>query len=231
MTAPADDCGVTGGCRACPLFAANVCGDPGSETESAAQPNWAALVDAYLTRELARLSPPARFEVDGAGTVTDRDAPPLVICQYGATPHPLDDECQRVTPATLDAPDRDPAEPDLSGCDYYRGKGTCSESPRCRAEPACITDAPPGGWPAQHEAATPDAGPVPVCVQTPSGVVPCGVAVLCRSPEEVTAARTGYRVVRYGGGTVRYIAPDAPDVDPAEPRPDGAGCCGGACGG
>lgn len=24
----AEDCGVTGGCRACPLFAANVCGDP-----------------------------------------------------------------------------------------------------------------------------------------------------------------------------------------------------------
>ncbi|GAA2843987.1 hypothetical protein Acy02nite_68660 [Actinoplanes cyaneus] len=28
MSSPADDCGVTGGCQACPLFAAKVCGDP-----------------------------------------------------------------------------------------------------------------------------------------------------------------------------------------------------------
>lgn len=28
MTTPADDCGVWGGCQACPLFSAKVCGDP-----------------------------------------------------------------------------------------------------------------------------------------------------------------------------------------------------------
>ncbi|MDG4801745.1 hypothetical protein [Micromonospora sp. WMMD980] len=27
------------------------------------------------------------------------------------------------------------------------------------------------------------------------------------------------------------VDPDAPDVDPNEPRPEGAGCCGGACAG
>ncbi|GAB1641791.1 hypothetical protein [Krasilnikovia sp. MM14-A1259] len=28
------DCGVSGGCQACPLFAANVCGDPGPEPDA-----------------------------------------------------------------------------------------------------------------------------------------------------------------------------------------------------
>lgn len=54
MTTPADDCGVSGGCRACPLFAANVCGDPVPGAPPAT--DWAALVDAYLAEKLAALA-------------------------------------------------------------------------------------------------------------------------------------------------------------------------------
>ncbi|TDC35711.1 hypothetical protein [Micromonospora sp. KC213] len=158
---PGDDCGVTGGCGACPLFAANVCGDPGPY--------------------------PPELELPGMWESADF----------------------------------------TGGLDEVRP-------------------------------------PAPVCVQTPSGVVPCGSSRLCRSREEVAAARTGYRVRNGRGETVRVIpdpaealardlatltgAPlidarpadpdaavwaylDAPDVDPAEPKPDGAGCCGGGCGG
>ncbi|MFG3715831.1 hypothetical protein [Micromonospora sp. NPDC047730] len=243
MTTPADDCGVTGGCRACPLFTANVCGDPAptlgdlmteyerpfaekcAERTAVQGPAWEAVLRAvelelpgmwesadFLGGAPDEVRPPARaarFEVDGAGVVTDRDDP----------------------------------------------------------------------WPGWDK---PNGDPVPVCVQTPSGVVPCGSARLCRSPEEVAATRAAFgsayllveptrpdlrtpdewsevtglvvldpdgwradgrpwsapltradflkRAMRSTLAKAPAVDPDAPDVDPAEPKPEGAGCCGGGCG-
>ena len=137
MTSPADDCGVTGGCQACPLFAANVCGDPAPE--QTIYDTVALAVDAVGDRA----PDPERF----------REAAEI-IREVAA----LDDSAQ--------------VEAHLDGLD-------CGQRP-------CGTCAP---------------APTPVCVQTPSGRVRCG------STELETA----------------------PDRDPAEPRPDGVGCCGGSC--
>ncbi|SCL32894.1 hypothetical protein GA0070616_4582 [Micromonospora nigra] len=180
MTTPADDCGVTGGCQACPLFAANVCGDPGPGlpdhaprlAEQAAQPrafrraepDWGALVDAYLTRELARLLYPARFSVAGDGTATDRHAPPALVCRNHGDPW----QC--------------PSAPLAYGC-----------------------------------------GPVPEGQQWPD---PCGVCAGRGCPD---CPANDLTAVAEAAGVL--VDPDAPDVDPAEPTPEGAGCCGGGCGG
>lgn len=39
--------------------------------------------------------------------------------------------------------------PDLSGCDYFRGKGSCSVG-GCWTEPRCQTDMPLDGWPSRR---------------------------------------------------------------------------------
>ncbi|RLK22666.1 hypothetical protein DER29_0505 [Micromonospora sp. M71_S20] len=132
MTTPADDCGVTGGCQACPLFAANVCGDPAPEPRAPVLCN-APMPPAGRVRcdkpaghngdrHLSRMfglgeaawgyvptaaENPARFEVDGAGVVTDRDA---------AEPAPARFEVDGAGVALdLDAPDVDPNEPRPEG--------------------------------------------------------------------------------------------------------------------
>lgn len=37
---------------------------------------------------------------------------------------------------------------DMSTCQYFQGKGTCTYG--CHEEPSCITDAPIGGWPSRR---------------------------------------------------------------------------------
>ncbi|OZV74744.1 hypothetical protein CA850_29645 [Micromonospora echinospora] len=168
---PADDCGVRGGCGACPLFAANVCGDPAPDplaagdyprgwtvdhvrplaeagdlcnlVPSPSAPRTGPLCgscDAGLPMGCA-CPPPARFEVNGAGVVTDRASTEWAFREYT---RPWAEEVAR----------------------------RAAEFGKAWAEVFAVAEA--------------------------AGVL---------------------------------VDPDAPDVDPAEPRPDGAGCCGGGCGG
>lgn len=140
MTSPADDCGVTGGCQACPLFTANVCGDP-APAEACDDAN--IRTGFHLPDGTFRSYPAAewraRFEVTPAGVVTDRGAPDWA--------------------ALVDA---------------YLAREL-------------------------------------------------GEALKRRHPEYADGIDA---LVALANGAAD---PDAPDVDPAEPKPEGAGCCGGAC--
>ncbi|MEV0267745.1 hypothetical protein AB0H43_03135 [Hamadaea sp. NPDC050747] len=140
MTTPGDECGVKGGCPACPLFVHNICGDP---------------------------APTVSIAIDGYDAVNDAELPGM-----------------------WEAADF------MGGLDVVR--------------------------------------PAQVCVQTRTGVVPCGHSALATSREAVAALRvsrmSGGRLLMVENDEAGAFHPDAPDVDPDEPLPIGGGCCGGACG-
>ncbi|MEU4568641.1 hypothetical protein [Micromonospora sp. NPDC023956] len=121
MSTPADDCGVTGGCHACPLFAANVCGDPAPEGG----------------------------------------------------------------PAVRRSPEEALADAAAFGSSYFLVEPDAPVEP----EQLALFEL-PGMWE--------------------------GADFLGGEPDEVRPP-------------AEPVDPDAPDVDPNEPRPEGAGCCGGAC--
>lgn len=53
-------------------------------------------------------------------------------------------------------------------------------------------------------------------------------AAVAAAPDEDTAPN-GRTLLPIAVPTVDAVHPDAPDLDPAEPKPEGGGCCGGGC--
>ncbi|MFD6638352.1 hypothetical protein ACFWDN_21325 [Micromonospora chalcea] len=192
LRSPADDCGVTGGCRACPLFAANVCGDPAPEpcaTLPTELPGMWEPAD-FLGGAPDEVRPPVTGRGDNGhgvrlvedpalnglnyGVLVGPAPEPLVTCQYDTAPHPMNDECTNVyaTAATT-------ARFEV-GAD---GVAVDREAEQLRQAADLLA------W-------------------------------LTRPADDLTALAEATGVL---------VDPDAPDVDPAEPKPEGVGCCGGKC--
>lgn len=75
MTTPADDCGVKGGCHACPLFAANVCGDPAPEPEGVFEAHLDGLDCGRRPCEQCSPAPVLSIAIDGYDAVNDAELP------------------------------------------------------------------------------------------------------------------------------------------------------------
>lgn len=113
---PSDDCGVTGGCGACPLFIANVCGDPTPEPNRC--PNCRASLDACNAGGCGQRQEPGwRFD-DSAVVEAHIDGLDCGIrpCAQCAPASELTAVVEAVgVLVTPEMPDRDPAEPRPEG--------------------------------------------------------------------------------------------------------------------
>ncbi|MFI7069525.1 hypothetical protein [Micromonospora sediminicola] len=202
MTSPADDCGVTGGCQACPLFVANVCGDP-----APAEPH---PMDRGARSECAELD-------DLCGTCGEQ-------------------------PGSLRHTDPDPSAPPVDwgpAVDAYLAERVAAYGRSWEAAfrlalvPArfevgaagvALDRSAPVAW--DFVGYTDESAAVFVApVDTPAPIWAGLVAELPGMWEPADFLGGAPDEVR-----PPTVDPDAPDVDPNEPKPEGAGCCGGKCG-
>ncbi|MDG4792727.1 hypothetical protein [Micromonospora sp. WMMD1082] len=213
MTTPADDCGVTGGCGACPLFAANVCGDPAPSE----LPGMWAEAD-FLGGAPDEVRPPAprpaRFAVRADGTTTDRGDPYAAMAAAFLRRGYVPQAWEVVNGVALVELVPEP----LAAGDYACGwAASPADDLTAVAEAAGVLAGP--------DLRTPDEW----CER--QGLVVLDADGWADKPWTVPITRAEF-LRRAMGSTVAKVPtvdPDAPDVDPAEPRPDGAGCCGGGC--
>lgn len=120
------------------------------------------------------------------------------------------------------AEDVEPKPSPADECGVSGGCGACplvefcgDRDPRLAAEPAFEFDRRGGDF--TIETAVYQAiGAASTCWESLSGT---GVF------DDVTARAIGEALL----AEIRSTDPDAPDVDPAEPKPEGGGCCGGGC--
>jgi len=105
VTAPADDCGVSGGCGSCPLGRAGVCGDPVPEPIAAGDypRGWAVPVTRRNNGRLLMVENDP--ELGGEQLAIAKAAFDEAADTY------VDEALARIARELADAPDVDPAEP------------------------------------------------------------------------------------------------------------------------